>query len=409
MANMIPSQALYFDDPYCTEFNATITLSTPKPGGGFVVTLDKTYFYPTSGGQDHDTGTICDTRVIDVIRDENTWVVKHVVETGLPTGPASCKIDWEHRLRNMQHHSGQHLLTQSILRLLGFKTISANINGYTPSTLDIVADRLLNDSEIEAVEELANQIIFENRSIKTYFVAAEDIEKVPLRRPPKVSENIRIVEIDGFDYSACGGTHCAQTGAIGIIKILKSERINNKTRVHFIAGFQALHQFRNYHNTITALTSHLNANTKDLTTSVIRLIETTKNVQKEYQELLREKLVHEAHALVNLADINNGKRFIQCAFENRSANELRILADILKAQNEVIALLTSYDGKRLSVIVTCGHGTQADAKEILRQILSYVGGNGGGDPQIAQGGGPIAQEDLDRLLDSGIQAARKLI
>ena len=218
MAIINQHQARYFDDPYCSEFTATIVESRRQSDGRYSVILDQTYFYPTGGGQDHDTGMICNSRVIDVVREDNTMVVRHVVEDDLPIGPAFCKIDWEHRLRNMQHHSGQHLLSQCIIKLFRHSTISANINGYTPSTLDIIADRLLTDAELDEAEVLANRVIFENRVIKTYFVDSENIDKIPLRRHPKVSENIRIVEIDGYDYSACGGTHCTHTGEIGIIK-----------------------------------------------------------------------------------------------------------------------------------------------------------------------------------------------
>ena len=409
MANLIRSQALYYEDPYCIEFKATIKDVAPNPDGSYAITLDQTYFYPTGGGQDHDTGTIGESQVIDVLRDDKTGMVQHIVKDYLPAGTTSCKIDWEHRLRNMQHHSGQHLLTQCVLRLFGFTTVSANINGYTPSTLDIVADRLLKDSELEVAEELANQIIYENRSINTYFVASEDIEKIPLRRLPKVSENIRIVEINDFDYSACGGTHCSKTGAIGIAKILKNERINNKTRIHFIAGHQALQQFRQYHYTITSLATQLSTNTQNLTTSVMRLNETIKQNQKEIQTLRRESLTNEAHFMISRSDWAGNKRFIFSSFESRPTNDLRMLADILKSQSDLVAVLTSYDGERLSIIVTSGKDTQVSATEILRRILIHIDGRGGGDNQIAQGGGAVVIENLDRVLNAGIQSAREII
>ena len=137
------------------------------------------------------------------------------------------------------------------------ETLSANINVDTPSTVDFPFTEL-SPEQLRQVEDLANQVIYENRVVKSYFVAPEDIAQVPLRRPPKVNENIRIIEIDGYDHSACGGTHVPQTGMIGVVKILRTERQNEKTRVHFIAGWQALEAFQAYHAILGSLAVQLN-------------------------------------------------------------------------------------------------------------------------------------------------------
>jgi alanyl-tRNA synthetase len=406
MANMIQSQALYYEDPFLTRFTATITDVIPYPTGGYGLVLDQTYFYPTGGGQDHDIGTIDGNPVLDVQRDDETGLVRHIVEASNLNGVVSCEIDWQHRLRNMQHHSAQHLLTQCVLRLFDFPTVSANINGYSPSTLDVVAERLLTAGELEQAEELANQMIYENRSIRTYFVEPEDLEKIPLRRPPKVSENIRIVEIENYDYSACGGTHCSQTGMIGVLKVLKNERINNKTRLHFVAGHQALELFRTYHNSITNLAASLSANAQEIEAAVLRVNDALKQSQKEVQSLKREHLAYEAHAIIARSTAVADKKFAYSAFENRSAGELRILADTLKLQEKLIAVLTSYDGSRLSIVVTCGRETSSNAAQLLRQLLIQFDGKGGGDSQVAQGGGAVANADLDRLLNAGLQVVK---
>jgi alanyl-tRNA synthetase len=409
MANMIQSQALYYEDPFLTRFTATVTGVIPHPTGGYALILDQTYFYPTGGGQDHDTGTIDGNPVLDVQRDEDTDLVRHIVEANNIQGTVSCEIDWGHRLRNMQHHSAQHLLTQCVLRLFDFPTVSANINGYTPSTLDVVADRLLTAGELEQAEELANQIIYENRSIRTYFVEPQDLEKIPLRRPPKVSENIRIVEIENYDYSACGGTHCSQTGMIGLLKILKNERINNKTRLHFIAGQQALGLFRTYHNSTTNLAAILSANALEIETAVLRVNDTLKLSQKEIQSLKREKLAYEAQAIIARSTSIADKKFVFSSFENRSAGELRILADTLKLQENLITVLVSYDGSRLSIVVTCGKESSSNAAQLLRHLLAQFDGRGGGDSQIAQGGGAVAYADIEHLLNAGLQAVKETL
>lgn len=391
------SQALYINDPYCDEFTATIVETQQLSNGRYAIILDKTYFYPTGGGQEHDKGTICESSVLDVVRDDKTWIVKHIIENNLPAGPALCKIDWEHRLRNMQHHSGQHLLSQTILRLYELKTVSANINGYTPSTLDVMADRLLSEEEIENIEDLANQVIYENRQIKTYFIDPAEVDKIPIRRPPKVSENIRIVEIEGYDYSACGGTHCTRTGEIGMLKILKNERVNNKTRIHFIAGYQALTLFRLYYNMIKTMAIDLHTQPQEMLKTINALVESNKTYQKENRFLRHEIITREAKSLLSNAELINGKRFVQFSFESKSANELRILAEEFLQQEDTLAILTSFDGSKLSLIVVCGEDTQNDASLILRRICSEVKCQGGGDHQIAQGGGIIERDNLSRL------------
>jgi alanyl-tRNA synthetase len=264
----------------------------------------------------------------------------------------------------------------------------------------------LTAGELEQAEELANQMIYENRSIRTYFVEPQDLEKIPLRRPPKVSENIRIVEIENYDYSACGGTHCSQTGMIGVLKVLKNERINNKTRLHFVAGHQALELFRTYHSSITNLAASLSANVQEIEAAVLRLNDALKQSQKEVQSLKREHLAYEAQEIIARSTAVADKKFAFSAFENRTASELRILADSLKLQENLIAVLTSYDGSRLSIVVTCGKDTSSNAAQILRQLLVQFDGKGGGDSQIAQGGGAVAEADLDRLLNAGLQAVK---
>ena len=153
----------------------------------------------------------------------------------------------------------------------------------------------------------------------------------------------------------------------------------------------------------------MSVNTQDLTKAVINLSETTKNIQKQIQELRYKSLVNEAQLLTESGDIIDEKCFVHCAFEKRPNNELRTLADVLKTNNQVLALLTSYDGNRLSIIVACGTDIKADAIAILQQVLSLFDGKGGGDRQIAQGGGIVKREDIDDLLSNVRQIVRELI
>jgi alanyl-tRNA synthetase len=389
------SQLLYLDDVTTLEFDAMVRQIVILPDGRTGVILDRTYFYPTGGGQEHDTGMLGKARVLEVVKDEtqHETVVLHVIDGELPLGPVSGKVDAERRLRHMQHHTAQHLLSQCFIRLFEIESISSNINGYTPSTLDL-AVKALNRDQLDQIEDLANRVIFETRPVRTYFVTPEQLHSLPLRKPPKVSEDIRIVEIEGYDYTPCGGTHCTSSGQIGIVKIIKAERQGDLTRISFIAGLQALQYFREYQETVLGIAGQMSIHPQETYASVQRLIEQLKNTQREVQILRQEHLGFEARELAEKGEMYGSWRGVFAAFENRPVPELRSLAEKLKSISELVAVLSSFDGQKLSLVVTCAEGTGLVARDLLLKLLIPFGGRGGGDQQIAQGGGSA---DIDQF------------
>jgi alanyl-tRNA synthetase len=384
------TQHLYLEDPACLEFEANILESRLLANGRIGVILEQTYFYPTGGGQEHDTGKLGPARVLEVYKDETEGVLVHVIDRTLAPGKVRGTIDSERRLRHMQHHTAQHLLTQCFVRLFGFETISANINGYTPSTLDL-PDAELSADDLEQAEALANQVIYQNREVKSYFVSPEQLEELPLRRPPKVNQDIRIVEIAGYDYSACGGTHCAYTGTIGVLKIIKTERVKNKTRVHFIAGMQAREHYRDCYQVLDALAAQMSVHPQDLPATVNRQSETLKAVQKELVALQDLKLEMEAGEIIAQAETVGDQRLVVMDYPGRSPSELRALAKHLMDKPSVVALLSSQEGQKVSLVVACAEGSRLDAAVLLNQVLGPLGGRGGGDERLAQGGGSADQ------------------
>ncbi|MFZ6029701.1 MAG: alanyl-tRNA editing protein [Chloroflexota bacterium] len=401
------AQYLHYDDPDCTCFTALVQETIDLPDGRMGVVLDRTYFYATGGGQEHDTGALGAARVVDVFKDETRGVIVHVLTEStpaseLPAGKITGQIDAERRMRHRQHHSAQHLLTQCFIRLFGLETLSANINGTSPSTLDVPFTSLSKD-DLDRAESLANQIIYENRAIKSYLVTPEALSKLPLRKAPKVSADIRIVEIEGCDYSACGGTHVYQTGQIGLLKVVKTERQNDRLRVHFIAGWQALQTFRAYFEALNNLANQMSAAPFDVPGLVARQSEQLQAIQKELQALRLEQIGGEARRLAANATSLDGQRLAVVGFENRPPLELRALADGLKAEAGLIAVLTSFDGQKLSVLVTCAADTGLSAADLLRSLLVPLNGRGGGSPQMAQGGGPAAPEQ-QRVFHETLQA-----
>ena len=184
----------------------------------------------------------------------------------------------------MQHHTAQHLLSGCFQQVFDLETLSSGINGYEPTTIDL-PDTELSRDDLDSIEDMANQIVHENRVVKSYFVPAAQIHKIPLRRPPKVDGEIRIVEIDEFDYSACGATHCPQTGMIGAIKIIRTERINQKTRIHFVAGIQAMAFFRQYQQIATTLAADLSTHPADVVKLVRKQAAQLHGAEKELRQL----------------------------------------------------------------------------------------------------------------------------
>ncbi|PWB53472.1 MAG: hypothetical protein C3F13_08625 [Anaerolineales bacterium] len=392
------SQLLYQQDVSTLEFDAEVVECLTLADGHQEVLLDRTYFYPTGGGQEHDTGMIGSARVLDVYKHETRHCTVHVVEGEPGLGYVHAQIDRERRLRHMQHHTAQHLLTQCLLRQTGFETVSANINGYTPSTLDIMATQL-NKPDLDQAELVANQVIYEDRVVKTYFISPADLPSIPLRRPPKVTENIRIVEIDGYDYSPCGGTHVLRTGSIGLIKVVKAERQNDRLRIYFVAGLQALELASQMYEAFSGLASRMSTAWQEIPEAFTRQAEQLNALQKENQALRQAGIHYEATDLAESADVISGIKLVRAAFSGRPVGELRLLGEALKKMADVVAYLASYDGQKVSLIVICGEATGRDARQLLSVQLAELNGRGGGDSRLAQGGGVASSEQFSHLLE----------
>jgi alanyl-tRNA synthetase len=257
-----------------------------------------------------------------------------------------------------------------------------------------VPDAAIGWDELERAELLANRIIFENRPIKTYFIGDEEIETVSFRRPPKVSGRIRVVEVAGFDYSACGGTHCPHTGMVGSLKIVKMERKNQKLRLHFVAGQQALAAFQQYHRIVSGLGAQLSTGPDNLVEILGQQAEQLRQAQKEVDDLQAELLAFDARKLARQARRVEGIRLATATYPNRSAATLRELAKLLQGEENLAALLLGYDGRKLSLVVSCAQETGLSARELLARLLVQIGGRGGGDARLAQGGGEATPEQV---------------
>jgi len=394
---MTLTQQLYFDDPFRLEFEAEIAESRPLDGGRFGVVLPRTHFYPTSGGQEHDTGSIGDARVVDVHKDGDTIV--HILDRELAPGIHPARIDWDRRFRHMQHHTAQHILSASFLEVADIDSISANINGDTPSTIDLEVGKV-DDETLRRAEKFANGIFFEDRAVKSFYVTDAEVPGLPFRKPPKVSGRIRVVEVDGFDLTPCGGTHVTQSGMIGILKIVRTERVRQNLRIHFVAGTRALEFFQGVQSAAQGAALLLDTGVDDLVASVEKMQSQLKQTQSELDSLRGILLGVEAEKLANSAEVVGERRLVTALFENRPASELRSLANKLRNKPGMVAVLATYDGTKLSMVVACADDVNVDARELLNNHLAPIGGGGGGSPTLAQGGGATNRSALEILFNN---------
>lgn len=375
-------EKIYLNEPYVDRFRANVTDITETDYGTAVI-LDRTAFYPESGGQPSDTGTIDGCRVKYVYEEDS--VIYHIVETP-PHNKTNveCVIDWDTRLDHMQQHCGQHILSAAFIEVMDAHTVGFHL-GDEFVTIDIDVDSLSLD-DAERVEAFANDIIFRNLEVKFHYPSFDELKNYALRKAPSVTENIRIVEIDGIDFSPCCGTHPAHTGDVGLIKIRKWEKSKNNIRVEFVCGRRALKDYTwksNYINEIAALTS---AKDTDTLKAVKSCMDELHEAVKE-NRLLKERLLsYEALDMYNNSDVIDGVHVVKFIFTGRDFKDVTSLAnEIAKQSNSICLLGLKSDSARM--VFTRSNDVDVKINEVFREVLPLIDGKGGGNPRSAQGGG----------------------
>jgi alanyl-tRNA synthetase len=396
------NKKLFYQNSYIQTFTSKIIKQEIDENGLWYIVLEETAFYPTGGGQPFDTGTINNIRVLNV--EEIDGAIRHYLETPVidTKGKLDGQINWERRFDHMQQHAGQHILSAAFDELLNYKTVSFHL-GEEVLTIDLDIEEL-TENEAVIVEKRANQIILENRPIQTIWVSQAELSQYPLRKQPKVMENIRLVIIPEFDYNGCGGTHPSSTGQVGTIKILDWEKQRKKIRVRFICGNRVLQQFHIKHQILTQLTKLLNAPEQGMIQSLERLLESVKSSDKQLEEARQTLLQFEAREMTETQLEINGQGVISKVVQNRSLKELQQLARIItNLLNEVIVILISENESQLQVVIARGSGQQVSMKELLADILPTINGKGGGNEVMSQGGGDLVlagNELLEIALDA---------
>jgi alanyl-tRNA synthetase len=408
------TERLYYNDSHLIEFEARVVDTTERVSGWTAVTLDRTAFYPTGGGQPSDTGTLNGTRVVECIDDENNGVL-HVIQGRAPAIGATVqgRIDWARRLDHMQQHTGQHILSQALVTLFNAPTRSFRV---LEESCEIDVDLSNPATElIERAVELANNVIWEDREITIRTVTADEAAQLPLRKEPSRDGELRVIEIDGFDLTPCGGTHAYRTGEVGMIAVRHWERAKGLTRIEFVAGTRALADYRRANNTARAVAALYSSARDDAAKLTARVLEENKELHRRVRALEETAAAVEAEELLRATGTNpedqardispsvrqgvggppidesttneSGLRVLTKIFDNRDAESLKQLAQALISHPQTIALLGSREAGAARLVFARSADATGDMNSLMKTACEILDGRGGGKPDMAQGGG----------------------
>jgi len=387
---------LYLANPYLRDFS-TMVSRTVESGDQQGLILEETLFYPSSGGQPHDTGTINDAPVLDVFEDENQQVV-HLLAEPVAGNRVRGSIHWQRRFDHMQQHTGQHLLSQAFARVADAETISFHM-GNQSATLDLNQAGLSIET-VDAVETLANRIIYENRPVIGRIIKKDELSQFPVRKPPTIEDDIRIIEIKDFDYSPCGGTHCAGTGEIGIIKIRRFENYKGGSRIHFLCGLRALKDYQEKSRIIKKIGESMSTGDADLYKNIIKTRDELKVLRLEHSSLNKRYINIEARALFSERREIENTNVIVKVFEDRDSKILKSLArQLIESFPGTVVLFGNNTKGKASLFYLRSEDAAWDMGKLMQESCTVIKGRGGGRPQQAQGGGP-AVDKLETALQS---------
>ena len=379
-----PTRRLDHGDPLLLEFEARV-LDAGLHDGRPAVVLDASAFYPESGGQLADLGSLGDAIVTDVQVD-NGGVVRHYLAEGaaLPAPGASLagRVDRPRRRLHMALHTGQHMLSRALLDEAGGETVSSRL-GSSSCTIDLHLAAVV-EAAVARAEALVNAVIDDDRAVRVFFPAPDELAALPLRRAPKVTENIRVVDVGGFDLSPCGGTHCARTSLVGALHITGVERFRGKTRVTFLAGRAALDELRARSASLAELGRLFTCGPHDARAAIERLraeLQSTRDalgdVRARWAEGVAERLLREAAGA--------GSSRVVLALDGESVETLRALGQRIAARPGAVAFLASRVDDGLLVLVARGEASSFDCGAWLKRAAAAQQGRGGGRPERAEG------------------------
>lgn len=382
---------LYYQDSSIKQFTADVVRVGQDDTGHFVV-LSNTAFYPTGGGQPHDIGTINDLEIVNVEKIDDE--IRHYINSDSAVelkGTVEGILDWERRFDHMQQHAGQHILTAAFVELFGFETVSFHL-GSSYVSIDLNVESVTKE-QLRLAEQRANEIIREARPIETKFVTKEELSNYTLRKEVKAEGDIRLVIIPDFDYNGCGGTHPKSTAEVQVVKILETETMRSNVRVHFICGERVINGFTARKEVLSTVAKKLSVPELEAAAALEKFIAVATRNEKELAKAKDALLEFEGAALAN-------EGVAAHLFENRPIQELQKLARAVVSHNaNAIALLVAANDDKLQFVAARGANVAVSMKEVSAAALQVLGGKGGGNDQLVQGGGD-AVVSASELLDA---------
>jgi alanyl-tRNA synthetase len=394
------TERLYYSDSHLIEFDARVTDVTERVSGWTAVVLDRTAFYPTGGGQPSDTGTLNGARVVECVDDGDNGILHMVLGAPAKDSIVKGSVDWTRRLDHIQQHTGQHILSQAFVTLFNAPTRSFRVMEHS-CEIDIDLSNPTTET-IERGVELANNIIWEDRSITIHNVTAEEAAAMPLRKEPARDGELRLIEIEGFDLTPCGGTHAYRTGEVGVIAVRAWERAKGMTRIEFVAGMRALADYQKANKSARDVATLFSTGRDDAPQLAAHMVEENKELHRRVRVLEEIAAGVEAEKLLVEAKVTSeGARVASAVFDLRDAESLKKLAHALIASPKTIAILGSRDADTARLVFARSADAAGDMNVLMREACALLNGRGGGRPDMAQGGG----KNVERLEEALALAA----
>jgi alanyl-tRNA synthetase len=385
---------LYLHDSYLTDFDAEVT--GEKSLDNYVaVALDRTAFYPTSGGQQHDTGELNGIRVVGVVMEKD--IIWHLLEKPLQEKKVHGSVNWNRRFDFMQQHTAFHILAAAFLHQKDIRTLSSHL-GEESSTIDLdVVD--LDDEILTAIETAANRIVWENRPVSAKWPKKVKLDDLPLRQGSERRDDIRLIDIQGYDLDPCGGTHVRHTGQVGLIKFTGRERIRGKLRFYFVAGSRALRHYQHSYRTLKSCSDLLTTGIDELENSIEKLFDENKRLTKELLWVQDQVLRQTEASLLQRAE---GEDIVTARVGNLDLRKL--CSRLVQAKPERLFIIVQPEKERVQFCF-CSGRKDVDFHPVLELFKIELQAKGGGRPNFIQGSAP-ASEDIDFVLQRSVDLLR---
>ncbi|SYZ73259.1 putative Alanyl-tRNA synthetase [Candidatus Zixiibacteriota bacterium] len=375
------TERLYLNDAYLYDFRAAV-VGVRSTDRGFEVLLDRTAFYPEAGGQLFDRGFMDQIPVSAAYETDSDDIV-HILDTwSVPIGTiVHGVIDEKRRRENRCKHTGQHILSRAFIETVGAETVSSRL-GEIESTIELSASDL-SDTVIRNAEDLANDIILKNLPVNIAYYNLEELKSLPVRKIPDREGKFRIIQIGDFDFTACGGTHCRNTGEVGLVKIVGQEKLRGHLRVIFLAGGKAIEDYGEKNQVIEGLTGKFTCHFRDLPAAVDRLMEQEKTLRREVNRLRTINLYNDiSKRLLSAPKVGDTILF----YGEYDESDPKILKEtgLKLCQEQPALLILAFEDK---VLIVSSERTGFPASKVAQRLMGACGGKGGGSSSFAQVGG----------------------